>query len=106
MPVWAEIIRALGQTGQKRAFLDREFLRRLAEIAARRHRDAPGAAAEIDGIEIELENLRLAKRMLDPGRHDYFADFALVGQVFADQQILDDLLGDGRAALRAPRGGE
>ncbi len=106
MPVGTEIIRSLGQAGKKRAFLDRELLRRLAEIAARSQLDAPGAAAEIDGIEIELENLRLAERLLDPRRHDHLADLALIGQVFAHQQVLDDLLGDGRAALRAPRGGE
>src|SRR5262249_56431754 len=79
---------------------------RLAEIAARSELDAPGAASEIDGVEIELENLRLAERTLDPGRHDHLADLALVGQVFAHQQVLDDLLGDGGTALRAPGGGE
>src|SRR5262249_22473237 len=92
------------QAGEKRAFLDRELLCRLAEIAARGELDAPGAAAEIDGIEIELENLRLAERLLDPRGHDHLADLALVGEVFAHQQVLDDLLGDGRAALRE-RGG-
>src|SRR5215813_14761687 len=66
MPVGTEEVRPLGQAGKKRAFLERELLRRLAEIAARRHLDAPGAATEIDGIEIELENLRLAERLLDP----------------------------------------
>src|SRR5262245_44039946 len=106
MPIWAEIIRTLGQARKQRAFLDGELLRRLAEIAARRHLDAPGATAEIDGIEIELENLRLAERLLDPRGHDHLADLALVGQVFAHQQVLDDLLGDGGAALRAPGGGE
>src|SRR5262249_48814221 len=68
--------------------------------------DPPGAAAEINGVEIELENLRLAERALDPRRHDHLADLALVGQVFAHQQVLDDLLSDGRAALRAPGRGE
>src|SRR5262249_10792400 len=87
-------------------FPERELLHRLAEIAARGELDPPGAAAEIDGIEIELENLRLAERTLDPRRHDHLADLALIGQVFAHQQVLDDLLGDGRAALRAPGGGE
>src|SRR5262249_1838918 len=106
VPVGTEIIRTLGQARKQRAFLDRELLRRLAEIAARRHLDAPGAAAEINGIEIELENLRLAERLLAPRRHDHLANLALVGQVFADQEVLDDLLGDGRAALRAPGGGE
>ena len=34
--------------------------------------------------------------------HDHLADLAIVGEVLADQQVLHDLLGDGRAALRAP----
>jgi hypothetical protein len=106
MPVRVEGVRTFGQTGKERAFLKREFVRRLAEIAACRHLDAPGAAAQINEIEIELENLRLAERTLDPRRHDHLADLALVGQVFAHQQVLDDLLGDGRAALRPSRGGE
>src|SRR5262245_63227381 len=106
MPVGIEVIRSLGQAGKKRALLDRELLRRLSEIAARGELDAPGAAAEIDGIEIELQNLRLAERTLDPRRHDHLADLALVGQILAHQQVLDDLLSDGRAALRAPGRGE
>src|SRR5262249_717324 len=77
-----------------------------AERGARGELDPPGAAAEIDGIEIKLENLRLAERLLDPRRHDHLADLALVGQVFAHQQVLDDLLGDGGTALRAPGGRE
>jgi hypothetical protein len=106
MPVGVEIIRPLGQSGKKRAFLERKLLRGLAEIAARSELNAPGAAAEIDGIEIELENLRLAQLMLDPRGHDHLADLALIGEVFTHQQVLDDLLGDGRAALRTPGLGE
>src|SRR5215813_8876806 len=106
MPVGTEVVRTLGHAGKKRAFLERELVRRLAEIAARRHLDAPGAAAEINGIEIKLENLPLAQRVLDPRRQNHLADLALVGQVFAYQQVLDDLLGDGRAALRAPGRGK
>src|SRR5262249_57158109 len=76
------------------------------EIAARGELDAPGSAAEIDRIEIELEDLRLAQRLLDPRRDDHLADLSLVGQVLAHQQVLDDLLSDGGAALRAAGGGE
>src|SRR5215472_6269117 len=36
---------------------------------------------------------------LDPRRHDHLANLALVGEVITDQQVLDDLLGDGRAAV-------
>ena len=106
MPVGIEIIRPLSQSGEKRALLDRELLRRFAEIGARSELDAPGAAAEIDKIEIELENLRLAERMFDSRRYDHLADLALIGQVFTHQQVLDDLLSDGRAALWAAGRGE
>src|SRR5262249_1369945 len=106
MPVGIEVIRPLGQSGKKRALLQRELLCRLAEIAARSELDAPGSAAEIDRIKIKLEDLRLAQRLLNPRRDDHLADLALVGQVLTHQQVLDDLLSDGRAALRASGGGE
>src|SRR5262247_2226015 len=106
MPVGTKEIRPLGQAGEQRAFLQRELLRRLAEIAIGRELDAPGAAPEIDGVEVELEEFRLAPRLLEPRRHDHLADLALVGEILADQEVLHDLLGDGRAALRPPRLGE
>ena len=100
MPVGIEIVRPFGQAGEKRAFLKREFLGGFAEITPRSKLDAPGAAAEIDGIEVKLENLRLAQRLFDTRGHDHLADLAFVGQIFADQQVLDDLLRDRRASLR------
>src|SRR5208282_5348365 len=57
-------------------------------------------------IEVELENLVFAERIFQPRRHDHLADLALIGHVVADQQILHDLLGDGRTALRTSRFGE
>jgi hypothetical protein len=38
-------------------------------------------------IEVDLENLRLGKRALEPRRHDDLADLALVGHVLADQEF-------------------
>src|SRR6201999_2634177 len=83
-----------------RAFTDGEILRGFAEVRTRRHLDAPGAAAEIRGVQIKLEDFRLAERVLDPQGNDHLADLALVGHVIADQEVLDHLLGDGRPALR------
>jgi hypothetical protein len=85
MPVGVEIVRSLGQAGEQRALLQGQLLGRLAEIAARAELDAPRAAAEIDRIEIELEDFRLGQRVLDPRRHDHLADLALVGEVLAYQ---------------------
>ena len=106
MAVGIEKARTFEQAGEHGAFGQREVLRRFAEIAARRHLHAPGAAAEISGIEIEFEDFRLAERALDAGGHDHLADLALVGHVVADQEVLHHLLGDGRAALRTARVGE
>src|SRR5262245_52674424 len=101
LPVGAVVVRPLGHTRQQRPFLEDELLGRLAEIAAGGEFDAPGAAPEIDRVEIKLENLILTERPFDPRRYDHLADLALVGEVIANQQVLDDLLGDGRATLRA-----
>src|SRR6266700_1616264 len=106
MPVGTEIVGPFHEPSEQRALLELEIIGRFSKIAARPQLDAPRAAAEIDGIEIELEDFRLAERALDPRRHDHLADLALVGEVIAHQQVLHDLLGDGRAALRPPGLGE
>src|SRR5204863_4568065 len=81
----------------------RELLCRLSEIAARGEFDAPRVATEINGIEIELENLILAQRVFHARRNNHLPDLALVGEIFANQQVFHDLLGDGRAALGPAR---
>ena len=100
--VRAKIGRALGHRRKHRAFSDVELRCGLLEIAACRHVDAPGAAAEVDRVDVDLENLVLAERLVDARGHDHLADLALVADVVTDQKILGDLLGDGRAALRPP----
>ena len=59
MAVRIEVVRPLGQAGQQRTLLQAQVLRLLAEIAAGRELDPPGAAAEINRIKVELEDLRL-----------------------------------------------
>ena len=99
--VGTEVARPLGHRGQHGALGHGQRRRRLLEVAACGGVDAPGAAAEIDRVEIDLEDFVLAQRRVDARRHDHLADLALVADVVADQQVLGDLLGDGRAALRA-----
>ena len=98
--VRAEERRPLGHCGKHRAFRHGERRRRLLEVGVRRHVDAPGAAAEIDRVQVDFEDLVLAQRLVDARGDDHLADLALVADVVADQQVLRDLLGDGRAALR------
>src|SRR5438876_10903989 len=106
MPVGTEIVGPFHQPSQQGALFEPEFASGFSEIAPRGHLDAPRAATEIDGVEIELEDFRLAQRLLDPRRHDHLATLAPAGEVSADPQVLADLLGDGRAALRSPGTGQ
>ncbi len=106
MAVRAVVIRPLGQPGERRALGEGQFRCGLSVIAARGKLDSPRVPPEIDGVEIKLENLVLAERLLDPRGEDHLADFALVSQVISDQEVLDHLLGDGRSALRAAGAGE
>src|SRR5262249_1337077 len=99
VPVGRKEIRSLGETGQQRPLFKREVLCVLAEIAACGKLDAPRAAAEKNRVEVKLENLRLAQRALHARGKDHFADLALIRKILSHQQVLDDLLGDGRAAL-------
>ena len=75
-------------------------LRRLAEIAVRRGVDAVGAGAEIDAVEIELEDLVLAEhaRATAPAAPPGPCGEAALGR---QEQVLGELLGDRAAALDA-----
>ena len=50
------IVRTLRQGGEVGGFRDRKLVHRLVEIEQRRRRDAIGAEAEIDFVEIKLED--------------------------------------------------
>jgi hypothetical protein len=71
----------------------------VAEEAARGGVDAVGAAAEIDAVEVELEDLVLAEAPLDRERQDSLADLAAEGAAVGQEDVAGELLGDGRAAL-------
>ena len=104
--VGAVIVRALWQAGEQGGLGQRQRADRLPEPRARRHLDAVGAAAEIDPVEVEPEDLRLGLEPLQPRGHDHLADLALVGDVVAHRQVFHHLLRNGRAAGRPSRRGE
>ena len=89
----------LQQPGQERAFIGVELPRRFAEIAPRRGIDAIGAGAEIDPVEIDLEQPVLAEMMLEPEGQQRLLPLAPQGAVGRQEDVLGELLGDGRAAL-------
>ena len=54
-------------------------LRRLAEVVARRLLDAVAAVAEVDVVEVELEDLVLGELLLEAPREERLADLAAEG---------------------------
>ena len=83
-----------------RGFRNRQFVHRFVEIDQRRGGDAVGAEAEIDFIEIEFEDAVLRIGALDAHRQQGFLDLAGEGDLVGQKEVLRDLLGDRRGALR------
>ncbi len=71
----------------------------LAEEFLRRRLDPEHAGAKIDAVEIEGENLVLAVARLQIDRQNRFLDFAVIGAAGGEEQVLGQLLRQGRAAL-------
>ena len=95
------IVGRLGQRREIGRFRDRQFMHRLVEIEQRGGGDAVGAHAEIDLVEIELEDPLLGEGPLDLHRQQRFLDLARERQLVGEQEVLGHLLGDGGGALRA-----
>ena len=95
------IVRRLRQRGEIGGFRDGQLVDRLVEISERGGGDAIGAEAEIDFVEVELEDLVLGIGALDLERQQRFLDLARQRHLVGEQEVLGDLLGDGGGALRA-----
>ena len=106
MAIGTEVARPLGHSGKQRAVSQGELIGGFSEIAACRHFDAPGTAAEVDRIQVQLEDFALAQHTFEARGNDHLADFALIAHVVADQEVFRHLLSNRRTALRAPRLGE
>jgi hypothetical protein len=76
-----------------------EIRRRLAEIAPRGRLDPVVALAEIDGVQVLLEDLSLRLALLEPRGDEDLANLALVGPYRRQLRRARELLGDGAAAL-------
>ena len=75
--------RALHHPGQQRALAQGQLRGGLVEIALRGGLDAVGAGAEIDPVQVELEDLLLGELGLQPDRQDQLLGLAPVGLVRA-----------------------
>ena len=96
------VVGRLGQRGEIGAFADGQIVQRLVEIIERRGGHAVIAGAEIDLVQIELEDAVLAEGLLDAQRQHDLAHLALERDLVAEQEVLGDLLGDGGGADRPP----
>ena len=89
----------LQQARQRGGLEHRHVAGGLAEEAARRHLDTVGAGAEIDAIEIELEDVALAETRLEPQSEHELLELAGERALGPEEKILGELLGQRRAAL-------
>ena len=76
----------------------------LSEVFAGRRPHPVGRPAEVHGVHVELENLPLRVPLLQFDGVERFQDLALDGQLVTHDVLLDDLLGDRRAAAAGRAG--
>src|SRR5262249_46607080 len=58
--------------------------------------------AELDDVEVALEDLLLVEPRLEPPRQQRFLELAIEASAMGEQLVLDQLLADRRAAAREP----
>ena len=95
--------RLLGQRREIGDLRDRKLVHRLVEIVQRGGGDAVVRQAEVDLVEVELEDLLLGIGGLDADAEQDFANLAVERAIRAQEEILRHLLGDGRGALDVAR---
>ncbi len=92
-PRWG--LQGAGENGR---FAQRQVAGRLAEIELRRCLDAVALVAEIHAVEVEIEDIVLGIVLLQPHGEQRFLDLAAERLVGGEEEVLGDLLGDGRGA--------
>ena len=95
--------RAADHPDEQRRFGDVQVLHVLAEIELRRQAHAVDRAvavlAEVNLVEVRLEDLVLLVVDLEQHRHHQFGGLAANGALGRKEEVLHQLLGDGAAAL-------
>jgi hypothetical protein len=72
----------------------------------RGHREAVGAPAEEDLVDVDLENLVFREILLDLEGEEYFVKLARNGLLSGQEEVACHLHGDRRGALAFSAGGE
>jgi hypothetical protein len=93
------VVRSLGERREVGGLLQVELVDGLAVEVERRGGDAVIAEAEIDLVQVELEDAVLGEGRLDPERDQGLADFTVKSLLVVEQEVLRHLLGDGGGAL-------
>ena len=91
--------RIVDDTGQYRAFFDRQFGGRLVEQYVRRRPQPVHTVAEVQDIEIGFEYFVLAVTPFEFARNAHFGNFTADRFFVAQMRVLDQLLADSRRAL-------
>ncbi len=100
-----EVVGVVENARQDGGLLEVEVLGRDVEVGHRGGLDAVGAAAEVDGVEVALEDLLLALLALELQGEEGLLELALEGPLLGEVEDLHVLLGDRRRALRAVAAG-
>ena len=82
----------LDDAGDRRGLLQREVLRSLVEVHARRRFHAVGPVAEVDLVAVEREDLALGVAPLDLDGEQRLLDLALPGLLVGEEQLAGELL--------------
>jgi hypothetical protein len=96
---WIGTARRLRQPGEQRGLSERETADIFPEQRLRGGSDAVGAGAEVDVIEVEIEDLVFRELRFELDREDELLCFALEGALRRQEQLFDDLLRDRAGAL-------
>ncbi len=88
------------EAGEQSGFGDREIDDVLAEVAMRRRLHAICPFAEIDPVQVELENFVLRKRTFEPDGEDDLFQLALDRPALIEEEIARELLRDRARSLR------
>ncbi len=91
--------RCLGQAGEEGRFGQGETGGALAEIDLGRRLHPICSLAEIDLVEVDVEDLLLAEQAVDPVGEDRLLEFAQIALLRREEEGFGHLLGDGRPPL-------
>ena len=99
VPAGIVIIGVVRQPGQHGAFAQRQLTQAFAEVTLRGYFHAVVVLAEVNGVQVAFQNLRLGIAAFQLHGQIGFLNFTLVALLTAQHCVFDQLLGDGGAAL-------